>query len=193
MKLQQLNRTLMGALLISGALGVASQAHALNIVPGDADWTTNITSNLDQATLEGITGVSPLTLVYKQDEGGGESGAAMNYYSTTFTYDMSMEPVGASITWDGPLWIGCPTCVLVVKDGSQGTPAQYLFDLGNWDGQETLNLSGFWDGSQGAISNVAIWNTGGGSLVPEADTYAMLLAGLGLVGFAARRRLSKTA
>lgn len=31
---------------------------------------------------------------------------------------------------------------------------------------------------------------GGGSLVPEADTYAMLLAGLGLVGFAARRKLS---
>jgi len=34
---------------------------------------------------------------------------------------------------------------------------------------------------------------GGGAPVPEADTYAMLLAGLGLVGFAARRKLSKTA
>lgn len=31
---------------------------------------------------------------------------------------------------------------------------------------------------------------GGGAPVPEADTYAMLLAGLGLVGFAARRKLS---
>jgi len=76
----------------------------------------------------------------------------------------------------------------VVKDGTQGNPAQYLFDLGTWDGKETITLSGFWDGSQGAISNVAIWNTG--SLVPEADTYAMLLAGLGLVGFAARRKLA---
>ena len=33
---------------------------------------------------------------------------------------------------------------------------------------------------------------GGSAPVPEADTYAMLLAGLGLVGFAARRKLSKT-
>ena len=31
---------------------------------------------------------------------------------------------------------------------------------------------------------------GGSAPVPEADTYAMLLAGLGLVGFAARRRLA---
>lgn len=31
---------------------------------------------------------------------------------------------------------------------------------------------------------------GGSAPVPEADTYAMLLAGLGLVGFAARRKLS---
>jgi len=56
-------------------------------------------------------------------------------------------------------------------------------------------LGGFWDGTQGAISNVAIWNTstdGTSTLVPEADTYAMLLAGLGLVGFAARRKLNKT-
>jgi hypothetical protein len=28
--------------------------------------------------------------------------------------------------------------------------------------------------------------------VPEADTYAMMLAGLGLVGFAARRRAART-
>jgi len=31
---------------------------------------------------------------------------------------------------------------------------------------------------------------GGSAPVPEADTYAMLLAGLGLVGFAARRKLA---
>lgn len=34
---------------------------------------------------------------------------------------------------------------------------------------------------------------GGGPPVPEADTYAMLLAGLGVVGFAARRKLGKRA
>lgn len=33
----------------------------------------------------------------------------------------------------------------------------------------------------------------GGPPVPEAETYAMMLAGLGLVGFAARRRLGKRA
>jgi len=81
----------------------------------------------------------------------------------------------------------------VVKDGHQD-PYAYIFDLGNWDGQETINLSGFWP-AQGSISYVQIFNSaenGGGSLVPEPETYAMLLAGLGLVGFAARRKLSKT-
>jgi hypothetical protein len=100
-------------------------------------------------------------------------------------------------------YIACGDCFLVVKDGNM-SPYAYIFDISapTWNGQATINLTGFWP-SQGAISYVAIYNNaemgggggGGGTItpVPEADTYAMLLAGLGLVGFAARRKLSKTA
>jgi hypothetical protein len=94
--------------------------------------------------------------------------------------------------WDGPLWIACPTCYLVVKDGN-AVPSAYIFNLGNWDGKETITLSNFWADTAGAISYVEIFNygEGGTTLVPEASTYGMMLAGLGLVGFAARRKLRK--
>ena len=197
MKLQKLNRTLLGALLVSGALGVASQAHALSLAPADANWTTVSTNNLNQSDVEALVGVSPLGLAYKQDFGGGESGNAAGYYTTTFSPDLvsgvSGDASSATITWDGGLKINCGDCFLVVKDGNHPDP-NYIFNISGWNGTDAINLSGFWPGP-GAMSNVAIWNnydggSGGGTLVPEPETYAMLLAGLGLVGFAARRKLS---
>lgn len=202
MKLQKLNCTLAGALLIAGALGVASQAHAQTLSPGMEDWGSIALNNLQQAEVEGIVGVSPLGLVYKQDEGGSESGNAMGYYTTAFTYESMGDATGATITWDGSMFISCGNCFLIVKDGNHNANnpppwPQYIFDISGWDGQDTITLSGFWPGP-GAISNVAIWNNasnGGGTVaaIPEAETYAMMLAGLGLVGFAARRKRSKTA
>jgi hypothetical protein len=193
MNLKQL--TVAGAMLGAGAFGVATSAYALDIDPTyQPQWTTNQVSALSASDVETLTGYigDGLTSVYKSEfDGGGESGAAAPYYTTTFSLDSENEPTGAMIVWDGPLWILCPTCYLVVKDGSLGDPTTYVFDLLNWDGQETINLSGFWEDAPGAISYLEIFNEGGGTIVPEADTYAMLLAGLGLVGFAARRRLRK--
>jgi hypothetical protein len=211
MKLQKFNRTLLGALLVSGALGVVSQAHALNLTPASLPaWYSTSLSNLTQSEVEGIVGVAPLGLVYKQDFGGLESGNGAGYYTTSFVTDATNSPLdpldasGATITWDGPVMkISCGSCFLVVKDGNHDASnpppyPQYIFNISGWNGTDTINLSGFWPGP-GAISNIAIWNIaeegggGGGTItpVPEADTYAMLLAGLGLVGFAARRKLRK--
>lgn len=50
-----------------------------------------------------------------------------------------------------------------------------------------LHVQSFADGGSESFVNVP---DGISNPVPEADTYAMLLAGLGLVGFAARRKLS---
>lgn len=50
-----------------------------------------------------------------------------------------------------------------------------------------LHVQSFADGGSESFVNVP---DGVSNPVPEADTYAMLLAGLGLVGFAARRKLS---
>lgn len=208
MKLEKRSRALASALALSGALGVASQAHALDINPADSGWIlgTNYWTTLQNSTL--ITGevaslinsTNPpnLGLAYKQDYEAmlpPDTGSAAMFYSTTFNGDQS----GATITWDmsAQYYIACPSCYLVVKDGNH-VPAQYVFDISGWNGQETLNLSNFWP-ANGAISFVTIYNNaamdGGGSvaMVPEAETYGMMLAGLGLVAFAARRRLCSNA
>lgn len=141
-----------------------------------------------------------LTELYKQNVGGGESGSAAAWYSTTFQNTPS-DPEDATITWGGPGWISCPSCYLVVKDGN-ATPAQYLFSLGSWNGQETIRIEDFWAGTgqagRGAISHVSIF--GGptaicqpGDTRPECnetvpEPAGMLLLGAGLVGLASQLR-----
>lgn len=201
MNLQNVNRSLLGSLLVSGVLGVAAQAHALDLTPASAGaFTSLINSELTEAQVQAIVGTTTdLGLVYKIDYPNQESGNAAGHYATNFTLDGPGDASGATIAWNGDNdgLIACPECYLVVKDGNH-TPNQYLFDIGSWNGTDTINLSGFWeDPAQGAISNIAIWNNanpgggGGGTVtpIPEAETYAMMLAGLGLVGFMARRRL----
>lgn len=195
---------LAGAALACG-LGVVAPASALSITPASTPvYVSSSTSALTAAQIATLVGYGgTLALAYKQDYQIDpmtsmlipEEGNAAMYYSTSFS--PAGDPDSATITWDGPTYgIACPSCYLVVKDGQVGNPKQYVFDIGSWNGAETINLSGFWP-QQGAISFVAIYNAysmedGGGSIasIPEPETYAMLLAGLGLVGFAARRKLS---
>ena len=209
MALQTFKGTLIRAFTIAGALAVASHAHALDIdaatlaadgwVVNTNYWTTNQNATLTTSEVAGLVDpMSPpdLGVAYKQDYNlSPDEGSAAMYYSTSFAGD----PNDATISWDAGAmyYIACPSCYLLVKDGS-AIPSQYVFDISGWDGQEAINLSNFWADTQGAISFVAIYNNaepgggGGGTItpIPEAETYAMMLAGLGLVGFAARRRLS---
>lgn len=202
MKLTTFKPSRLAALLCVGAMGFAVQAHALTFTPSTLpQWTGTgnnaLFANDVEDLITGYTG--ELASVYKQDYNGSEVGNAAPYYTTSFTMDDQSppEPVGGSITWQGGLWIDCPDCFLVVKDGN-ANPSTYIFNLGNWDGQEMITLTGFWEGTQGAISYVEIFTStyedgGPPSMVPEAETYAMMLAGLGLVGFAARRKRAKAA
>jgi len=67
----------------------------------------------------------------------------------------------------------------------------YKWGKGKWSGfslnivSNTRNISGFVQGNEGGY--VAMYTTMTAS-VPEPETFAMILAGLGLIGFTARRR-----
>jgi hypothetical protein len=100
---------------------------------------------------------------YKDEPGDGESGSAMQWYSTNYNQDLS----GAEIVWDGATdhYITEPSYLLVrgrkqktalwVKGGKQ-KPVWYLFDISSWDGMATISLSEFWPG-KGSISHIAIY------------------------------------
>lgn len=83
-------------------------------------------------------------------------------------------------------------------DGYVGSTLTYSMDvfstttaptlaLFNWSGLSKVTMSDGNFTSQTAIDNLTV------SAVPEPETYAMLLAGLGLIGTIARRRKSKQA
>ncbi|MCM0614345.1 PEP-CTERM sorting domain-containing protein [Marinobacter sediminum] len=156
-------------------------ASAVLLGPGDADFEHDPgppNNTLDADDVAAFFGTSDLSLLYKAEvDPAAEEGPYQSFYSTAFSGD----PNDALITWDGPDYISCPECYLVVKDGSQHP--QYLFDLGNWNGKDALDLQGFYpDG--GAISHVAIF--GKSVSVPEPGTLGLL--GLGILGVVTMRR-----
>jgi hypothetical protein len=184
-----LKRVLFGfAAIVALAFNAASaRADVLTITPNNTCTTTN-NSNLKPDVLYGILdacfGVEAdaLNLLYKQDVGGGESGAFTSSYKTTFT-NTSSDPENALIEYVGGPAIGCVECYLVVKDGNH-QPAQYFYDLSAlWNGTDSLYLKGFWP-QGGAISNVAVWGTT--KQVPEPGT--LLLVGSGAAVALLRRR-----
>lgn len=68
---------------------------------------------------------------------------------------------------------------------SNNVTAFYRFDAGNGMGLDTFTTK------FGSLSNATLYLTGTVTPVPEAETYAMMIAGLGLMGAVARRRKQK--
>jgi hypothetical protein len=162
---------------------------APTIMPSDVTLigTTNVNRNLSTGAMEDLWDVEIGELLYKDNVGGDESGAAASYYTTTYS-NSANDPSEALITWDGPAIISCPACYLLVKGGAT-TPAQYLFNLGSWDGEDSITLKGFWP-RQGAISHVTLFGAGT-TVVPEPASLTLLLLGIGSMSAAryrARRR-----
>jgi hypothetical protein len=174
-------KKLIGILTIVSAISIQTQA--LNISPGTELLSRNDPNNTAAiiAWINDNTSYTLGTSPYKSEaDGGVEEGSFESDYSTTFNGDLT----GGTIEWDGPNYIS-DAAYLLVKDGNH-EPAWYLFSLSGWDGQETINLSGFWPGSEGgAISDLAMFS--GGTSVPDGGATAALL-GLGVLGLAAIRR-----
>jgi hypothetical protein len=173
-------------LLAMAWLLISFQAQALMLEPDDASAYTSDNSN--QTTLSEInsafgTAYSDMMLLWKGETDSapaGQDGSLMDSY----LWNVADPANGGTIDHIvGEAAADCPTCFLIVKDGKSEI-AQYLFDLGSWDGIEQIVLRGFWPSKEDAISNVALW--GGMSEVHEPS--AMLLLSLGLFGLAYSRK-----
>ena len=177
--------------------------------PGDLTcYYSNTTSNLGTSSeIEAAFSVNfdpDLTFYYKsesvdgQDSGTDPTSPFSGSYDTTFKEFEDAagkkDPNGADIIYNqGTTAINCPECYLIVKDGDQGDPAQYLIDLGSWNGLDTLALTGFWDSGHGSISNVAIWGRVSGLPGPSPVPVpaAVWLFGTALIGFIGVSRRTK--
>jgi hypothetical protein len=178
-----------GAVTISPTTGVLNTSRWQGVTgPGQ----TEINASLN-GIISGVTGLE----LYKQNEGGSEEGTLSGSYTTSFSSPGGSGD-GASagqIVYNGPGNIVGPNSYMLVKDGN-ASPIWYFYNLTalGWDGEETLDLSGFWLNTGGAISHVTLYGvsttpgTGGVPGVPDGGTTLVLLGG-SLLGVGSLRRL----
>lgn len=173
--------------LAIASLAFAAQAGAVPyvITPGTATVATGPNNSQPSiAQIQTATGVSPLTIAYKKEAGSGsDSGTYASSYSTTFTNTPS-DPSDAEIVYGSGAVLSLDPLFLLVKDGNHA-PYWYLFNISNWNGTDTIKLTGFWPNG-GAISNIVIY-AGNSTSVPDGATTLALL-GIGLLGLLAARR-----
>lgn len=206
------NKLIVGVLSAVFALGIGAAAQAYTVTPSGGDATLVGTTDDPSGAagtdaLLALAGLTSADLLYKQDVGGPESGGFASSYETTFSNTPS-DPEDALIDYISGASIDCPDCYLLVKDGNQ-TPAQYLFNISNWNGTDDISIQDFWVGN-GAISHVSIYSAPGDTvdttdvtitsptsdttdttdvtITPEPATLALFGSGLAIAAARLRRR-----
>ena len=163
-----LNTTPTGWFLSSGTVDIIGDGFLYDYLPGNGSYV-----DLDGSTAEGATMFRFLNLT------GG------------MTYQLSFDLAGNNVPGGG-----YPSDIVDVSFGS----AAGTYTLNPTDGFATRSLS-FTAGGNGSFA-LLFQNRGGDNVgalldnvsvtaVPEPETYAMLLAGLGAIGFMRRRRLAR--
>ena len=150
-----------------------------------------------------ITSTTPLGDITGLAKNVGNSFVAADYgssFSDLYTFDLSTasQSVGTTVTIDlsvGPLTFQLSNMAIRLTDSTGAT----TFAMDNsMDASGALQLSANLSAGTAyrfLVTGDVAGTSGGGyggvllaAPIPEADTYAMMLAGLGLVGFMARRR-----
>lgn len=185
------SRSIKAVFALMATLGMASSAHAIitltpstaGVIPGYGYGPSNCENTQPTNCVEAVFGTSGLSLLYKDNVGGGEEGSFTSSYSTFF-YDTISDPSDAFLFFTGGSSILCTSCYLAIKDGNS-SPGYYFYNLSGWNGVESISFQNFWPG-RGAISHISIWGGGGSTSVPEPATLGLL--GLGLLGIGVARR-----
>jgi hypothetical protein len=193
----------MNRLLLPGALAVAfllgsTPAHAGTITLTPAEM---IPANLGSTNCEpgcvytafGLLNDGSLSLYYRANvapqgqTAAVEEGASpfVAAYNTIFA-NLVNDPQDATIAFGGGTSIPCPRCFLVVKDGNQN-PSFYFYNLGSWNGTDTIELRGFWP-NQGAISHLSIWGAEEIDIPHAPEPATLMLVGVGLTAGLSRLR-----
>jgi hypothetical protein len=176
------------------ALALSTGAHALTITPSGILGTDN--SNLSPSEIGTLHNLGSLSLLYKTEVGGQDSGPFAGSYNTTYT-NTANDPSGAIISYTGlpALVPSANPLYLYVKDGN-ASPAYYVINVSAWNGMEDLVLQNFWP-QQGAISNLQLLGGITAGEIPPRDIdvpgvadggSTVLLLGTGLMVLALLRR-----
>ncbi len=169
------------------AINVSGNAPGFIVIPAADGWTGAPNIEIQANNVAGVAFSGP-NLVELDTFSNSAMFVTLGKGAYTVSYYYSPRPgVGAGSNGID-LSIGSTVLDSIALNGGNATQWQLrTVNFNTLGGNLTFRALGTSDGLGGYLDNITI------SSVPEASTWAMLIAGFGMVGFAARRRKAVTA
>jgi hypothetical protein len=167
------------------SLAIAASADASFIPVGSSYVNSNASASgsLHSAFSLSGAGVMVISVPYTIKVTGDQGSYWENYSHASMSIDGYYSASDGSYSGSGH----AAKSFYSFSEGDQVYSGIFTLSVANSNG--LLTTSGYFDSSLSAFANANPYVLG----VPEPETYAMMLAGLGLVGTMARRRTSKSA